>query len=430
MSTDFIKNAFKTRYNALIKQEQEIVQGYEDGILPQSYLHDYRLEIRFLESELQIKDKMKFRDIEDDEIVYLSDDDEYDYSDLPVLKTIEEKSLAELKSTKNLIISTKNLVNDKIKDIITEPINKDFSWGKYGDFNMVVCNQNGYMNGVFLIYEATEFEKKIRNNNKIPLKNITEWLSNKETIALLKTASIQEKINIDNLTFKRIGTQKRGESMLQGTYLHPILINSLATWVSPSYALKINDAVNEMIIEKKIKSEQDRMNDLLGIKNDIIAQMQRKYNEMDKRNEMLVINQEVVLRRLDNTVGRLNNAIGFVNAKKNDIRPTTDDDNIHHIYFYKFFDKQTHEFRTYTCYRTQPSNIQQRLDTAPKTLYPIKVFDEPSVNPIQIWIKFKKENKNNIDAHKCDFTLKGAYTENQLKTDMLSLLLEYDDVNF
>lgn len=228
MSENFILDALKFRYSTLLKQEQEIVQGYEDGVLQESILNDYRLEIRFLESELQIKDKLKFRTIENDELVYLSDDEEYDYKDLPVLKTIKEKTIAELKSTKSLIITTKNLENDEIKDLITEPINKEYSWGKYGDFNLIICNKNGYVNGVFLIYEATEFEKKIRDVKTIPLKSIIDWLTNKETVSLFKVASIEEGINENDLYFKKLGAQKRGEEMLQGTYIHPVLINSLA----------------------------------------------------------------------------------------------------------------------------------------------------------------------------------------------------------
>jgi hypothetical protein len=441
MSENFILDALKFRYSTLLKQEQEIVQGYEDGVLQESILNDYRLEIRFLESELQIKDKLKFRTIENDELVYLSDDEEYDYKDLPVLKTIKEKTIAELKSTKSLIITTKNLENDEIKDLITEPINKEYSWGKYGDFNLIICNKNGYVNGVFLIYEATEFEKKIRDVKTIPLKSIIDWLTNKETVSLFKVASIEEGINENDLYFKKLGAQKRGEEMLQGTYIHPVLINSLATWVSPSYALKINRVINKMNIEKKLKDEDDRTNKLLGIKNDIIAQMERKYNEISTENQILIVNNEIKFEKvmkslndtvleLKNTSGRLNNAVGFIDGKKNDIRLTTTNDNIHYFYIYKFTEALTGEFVTYTCYRVQPKNLQRELNKVRTTLRNNCIFERPLANPIQAWIKFKNEFTNKIDVCYSDFTLKPNYNENQLKADLENLFSEYTNIQF
>ena len=362
MATNFIKDAFNFRYNALLKQEQTIVQGYEDGILSESYLNDFRLEIRFLESELGIKDKYKFRGIEDDKLVYLTDDDEYDYKDLPVLKTIEQKSMAELESTKNLIRKTKNLVNDNFKDLITEPIDVNYSWGKYGKFNIIIRNRDGFINGTFLIKEALTFENELRKNQNqkiIEERTISKWFKNIETINLIETAKI--KLGIDSLKDILKLNQYAKFPFLGGTYIHPILVNSLATWVSPSYALEINEIINNMNIEAKLKEERDRTHELLGIKNNIIAQMERNYNELSKDHKMLVVDQRVVLKKLDNTVDRFNNAIGFVEEKKNEIRPTTAKDNIHYLYIYKFINKETEAFVTYTCYRMQPKNLSKEL---------------------------------------------------------------------
>jgi hypothetical protein len=438
MANNFIIDAFNFRYKALLKQEQEIVQGYEDGVLSESHLNDFRLEIRFLESELGIKEKMKFRELDGNNLVYLSDDEEYDYTDLPVLKTIEQKSMAELKSTKNLIRSNQNGINDNFKNLITEPIDINYSWGKYGKFNIIIRNKDCFINGKFLIDEAIKFENKIRENLKkepVGIKKIAKWLLNLETISLMETA--KSKLGIENL-FEELKLNRYAKNrFLDGMYIHPILVNSLATWVSPSYALEINEIINNMNIDAKLKEEQDRMNEILGIKNDIIEQMQRNYNEISKDNKMLVVNQKVVLEKLDNTVnllidtaGRLNNAVGFVEEKKSDIRPTTKPRNFHHLYIYKIYDKKTLEFRTYSCYRLQPKNLYTELKKIHHTLDSVCIFNEPSVNPIQAWIKFKDENKNNINANGKDFTLKGNYTENQLKIDIKKLLNEYKDISF
>jgi hypothetical protein len=65
-----------------------------------------------------------------------------------------------------------------------------------------------------------------------------------------------------------------------------------------------------MNVEAKLKAERERTHELLGIKNDIIAQMQRKFDETNKEYRMLVVDQQVILKKLDNTVGRLTTVSG------------------------------------------------------------------------------------------------------------------------
>lgn len=189
-----------------------------------------------------------------------------------------------------------------------------------------------------------------------------------------------------------------------------------------------------MNIEKKLKDEDDKTNKLLGIKNDIIAQMERKYNEISTENQIMIINNEIrfenVMKKLDNTVNRLNNAVGFIDRKKNDIRLTTTNDNIHYFYIYKFTEALTGEFVTYTCYRVQPKNLQRELNKVRTTLRNNCIFERPSANPIQAWIKFKNEFTNKIDVCYSDFTLKPNYNENQLKADLENLFSEYTNIQF
>lgn len=434
MTSNFIKDAFNFRYKALLREEQSIVQGYSDGILSESYLNDFRLEIRFLESELGIKDKYVFREIENDKLVYLTDDDEYDYKDLPVLKTIEQKSMAELESTKNLIRKTKNLVNDNFKDLITEPIDVNYSWGKYGKFNIIIRNKDGFINGTFLIKEALTFENELRKNqnqNQVVKKPINDWFKNIETINLMETAKI--KLGIDSLKDILKLNQYAKFPFLGGTYIHPILVNSLATWVSPSYALEINEIINNMNIEAKLKAERDRTHEILGIKNDIIAQMERRYNEISRENQIMVVNNEIRLTNILNelkttsdslktTSSNLNKAVGLIEEVKYDT-----------LYIFKVkIDNQSNTF--YTCYRILEENKRKTFDKHKSYILAQQIYSKHSVNSTKAWKEFKKD-KNKIciktrDRYYNDFTLLKNYSETKLKLDLDKLFEKFDNIKF
>lgn len=131
----------------------------------------------------------------------------------------------------NTIDNSKNGNNDEFKNLIAEKINNEFSFGKYGEFKIIIHNETGYVNGSQLLNQALVFENYIRlkSNKKLlePVK-FNEWFKLKETKELFNMVSEEEKISIENLRLNVHGKQKTGEEMLQGYYIHPTLVNSLA----------------------------------------------------------------------------------------------------------------------------------------------------------------------------------------------------------
>jgi hypothetical protein len=92
-----------------------------------------------------------------------------------------------------------------------------------------MCNKNGYINASVLISKALMHENKIRSENNLPFikrKDFKEWIELKNIKLLLQIICFEKNILHNELFFEKKGTQKKGEELLQGTYLHPDLINS------------------------------------------------------------------------------------------------------------------------------------------------------------------------------------------------------------
>ncbi len=150
--------------------------------------------------------------------------------------------------TVSFIETTKNGINDDFKNLITEQINKDFSFGVYGDFKIIICNKSGYVNGSQLLKEALKYENthRLKNTNKPPLKSvkIDDWLTSETGNEILQTIAEDENLKENSLTFEIKGKQKKGEELLQGKYVHPLLVNSLAMFSFFCSAKKRADVPN------------------------------------------------------------------------------------------------------------------------------------------------------------------------------------------
>lgn len=212
------------------------------------------------------------------------------------IKTVKQLSQTEIIENKQLVLKTGN---DDFKDLITEPINENYSWGKYANFNVVICNKNGYINGSFLIKEAFAFENKRRAElNQEPLTDnyftTSKWNTFDSTKMLFESLSNFLKIPIQDLTFNVHGKQKKGEEMLQGCYFHMDLANSLAMWVSPTYALMVNKIITELT-KNAIKQEnlalisknKELTDDNLK-KDDMIVEVRSALDRAEYNNKMIM----------------------------------------------------------------------------------------------------------------------------------------------
>ena len=109
---------------------------------------------------------------------------------------------------------------NNINNIIFKDINEDYSFGKYGDFNVIIMKKNGYINATNLIHLASKNKK------------LNDWIRGKTACELINAISSSTNFSVDELLITITG----GKIMeIRGTYTHPDLIPHIASWASPQF---------------------------------------------------------------------------------------------------------------------------------------------------------------------------------------------------
>ena len=153
--------------------------------------------------------------------------------------------------------------DDDIRNLCIIRINDDFSYGNYGVFQVIIKNDNGFMNATKLCKDGG---KEFRN-----------WKANANAKELISAVSSSARIPADGI----LQTITGGKNVvIRGTYVHPDLIPHIASWVSPEFAIKVSKIVNEYFI-KKASEEKDK---LLHKKDDKIDRLTK---EIRKQTEMI-----------------------------------------------------------------------------------------------------------------------------------------------
>ena len=139
-----------------------------------------------------------------------------------------------------------------VASILRESINNDYEWIQYNNDLRIIRSKKDDMFHAQSILNALGSNKKLRN-----------WFNNKETQDLIQGFKTELKINDDS---KIIENRTDTPNGLRGYYVHRLLVNSVASWASPKYAIKIYRLLDSLF-------EMDR--------NDLEAQIVEKNKEIE-----------------------------------------------------------------------------------------------------------------------------------------------------
>ncbi len=140
------------------------------------------------------------------------------------------------KTSKNVIVTGAKSSKRDIRNISFKDINDDYSWGKYGDFKVIMMKSNGYINATKICNDAME------NGSKKPFKN---WKTNANTDALMNEISSYTGIPADNELSVCVTTSSKNLTEIRGTYVHLLLLTPIAYWISPKFGAKISIWIEE-----------------------------------------------------------------------------------------------------------------------------------------------------------------------------------------
>ena len=148
-------------------------------------------------------------------------------------------------------------MNNTITKLEYEKINDVYSKAKYAGFDVIMNMETGYINATKLCADGGKLMKNwVRNDG------------NKELVEFFEKNQINNEPVLINVT---------NYGVLRGTYVHPKLIPHIASWVSPEFAYKVSEIVNNFLIREK----EDEIRKLSGDK----CKLQEMLEKSDKRRE-------------------------------------------------------------------------------------------------------------------------------------------------
>nr|WBF70376.1 SET domain protein [Megavirus caiporensis] len=329
--------------------------------------------------------------------------------------------------------------DNDFRNVIFENINDEYALGKFGDLEVVMMRENGYVNATNLCKKCgKDYKNWKRNDNSKELE--------KELIKQLSSGAqnrAREKSSAHYRAAEVTHTVKGGKlTIIRGTYVHPKLIIHIASWCSTEYAMKVSDIVTEYHAKEEIEKRElllkkkddkiDKLSKKLDRQNNKIDELLQKNEKMDNRIKRLVkkndeiynINQDMLGKidviSNDRVVkGRSSDDHMFVIVKNNDDPNEYDEDE--DIYEYSAFRlmKKSYKIR-----------MSEHLERHPEMEIVLKISHSP--NSMNLWNRIKtKLGKKKITYSGCNFNLEDDYTENKLVRDIKKIhneRLDTDDI--
>lgn len=120
------------------------------------------------------------------------------------------------------------------KKLMLTMIDSRYGYSMVSECKIIVCKQTKYINATKLCQEISD-----SSGSKKPFGN---WIINASSKKILNKTSIWTGINESDLMFN-INGGKNFE--IRGTYVHPLLITPIISWISPEFSVEISIWIDE-----------------------------------------------------------------------------------------------------------------------------------------------------------------------------------------
>lgn len=287
-----------------------------------------------------------------------------------------------------------------------ESIGNEYYKGTYAGFKVLIMKENGYINA----------SKLCKDGDKM----FGHWHEKQGSKDLIIELASSIDLPIELIVIKNM----KGPYECRGSYVHRDLVPNIASWISPSFSLKVSRIVNEYLL----KEEKEKHAIIVQQKDDKIDELKAKLDAVLRdTGEILDRNKELKSQVSDLTDGMtklsLDNEI--THEQLNEVQHTLDivvedrvvrpeDETIEHtIVIYESLDKGPNKFYIF---RVQKRGFKAALSRYLKKNPNAVKFMEIEYNPnaINYYNRFKQEYKEKIISRYNDFELVDI-TKKQLK---------------
>ena len=151
--------------------------------------------------------------------------------------------------------------------LVVESINDEFAYGMYGEFRVIIKKKNGYLNVTKLCALANKrFDNWMKNQCS---KDMVDTVEDE-----LEAIPLKRGIALD--VIKGGNNDDKTNTVVSGTYAHPLLVPHIASWASPKFAMKVSRIMNDFLVAEHEKEIRKKHAIDLGIKNDRIDELIKK----------------------------------------------------------------------------------------------------------------------------------------------------------
>jgi len=279
-----------------------------------------------------------------------------------------------------------------MREIAFETINNKYSWGKYGEFRVIIDMENSYINATNLCGLA-----KTRTGKK---KELFHWMETEPSKVLIEKVCSSLALTRDEVLI--VPTNVSND--LRGTYCHPKLIPHIASWASIDFALMVSDIVNAKIVsdaicakDKVIVSLEARIAELMASQNTIIKKIDDMHEEtISAHADAAEAREELEEQRIEliNTHAQVNDIsvkLGVV-VEDRVVRIDRARDEVCVIYRAP----NTNKYKVGRCQNAGLSRVRRTLESEGYTELFIQL--QPTPNAKNVWNRVKEELKDTNGA--------------------------------
>lgn len=297
-----------------------------------------------------------------------------------------------------------------LHDIVFEHINEKYAYGAYGEFRIMMMRKNSYINATKLCNENNKQLKHwLENKNGKDLVDEVKKEINRSKNSMVGYPTIEENEEVEPIITIKGGNKKL--QLVTGTYVHPLLIPHIASWISPVFAIKVSKIVNEFIVteykNKLLEKEQENLS-LIDKMNLMIKKMDEQTKKMDEQAKKME-NETKELKELNNKqiekLSELQITVNKISSKLDNCAHMPDNNELSDRFVVMKSDID------YYVIRAQDRNIFNAVKRQEQKGYE-KIKDliefESIPNSIYLWNAIKDElvKENKINTHRNTFKLK------------------------
>ena len=329
-----------------------------------------------------------------------------------------------------------------IRNICFEKINDEYSWAKYGDFKVIMMIKNGYINATNLCNDTetkngAKKEFKRWKNNSYAKELMEEIADDQNRSSDFSTAS--GKKSSEDLLIP-ITSGSKNLTLIRGTYAHPDLIPHIASWASPSFAVKVSKIVKGYLIKQAIKEKNktiqkqkdkiddltDKIDEVLTNNKELLTNNKEQSSTIDKMNNRV----KMLLKKNDEMYDQNEDILGKIDTISNERVVSTGNSNHDHMFVViknnddpEIYDEDD-EIYEYHALRVMKRNYNRGI-TQHKNRHPemeILMNITYSPNSINLWTRIKDSlgtgRNKKIKFNNSKFNLRAKYTEQKLIKDI------------